>query len=165
MLSIIAKLTICCQFSMGDSFMNSDGEAFTKVVLAIFKVSGLLNTEGDRISEEFGLSSARWKIMGAIEKSDVRLTVPEIGREMGHSRQASQRIVDVMAKDGLIKFVDNPSHKRAKHVTLTAEGKRIYDFLDNKQALWAAKAAIELTREELDITFNTIQKMVKYFDM
>lgn len=144
--------------------MDSDGEVFTKVVLAIFKVSGLLNTEGDRMSEEFGLSSARWKIMGAIEKSDVRLTVPEIGRAMGQSRQASQRIVDVMAKDGLVEFIDNPSHKRAKHVTLTAEGKRIYDFLDNKQALWAAEAAIEFTREELDITFNTIQKMAEYFD-
>ncbi|MPW28264.1 MarR family transcriptional regulator [Agarivorans sp. B2Z047] len=144
--------------------MGSNGEIFTKIVLEIFKVSGLFNTEGDRMSEEFGLSSARWKIMGAIEKSDVRITVPEIGRAMGQSRQASQRIVDVMAKDGLIKFIDNPSHKRAKHVTLTGEGKRIYDLLDTKQALWAAEAATELTREELDITFNTIQKMAKYFD-
>jgi DNA-binding MarR family transcriptional regulator len=144
--------------------MNSDGEIFTKIVLEIFKVSGLFNTEGDRMSEEFGLSSARWKIMGAIEKSDVWLTVPEIGRAMGQSRQASQRIIDVMAKDGLVDFIDNPSHKRAKHVTLTEEGKRIYDLLDNKQATWAAKVATELSREELEVTFNTIQKMAKYFD-
>lgn len=144
--------------------MDTDGEIFTKIVLDIFKVSGLFNTEGDRMSEEFGLSSARWKIMGAIEKSDVRLTVPEIGRVMGQSRQASQRIVDVMAKDGLVDFIDNPSHKRAKHVTLTAEGKRIYNLLDNKQATWAAKVATELSREELEVTFNTIRKMAKYFD-
>lgn len=144
--------------------MDSDGEIFTKIVLEIFKVSGLFNTEGDRMSEEFGLSSARWKIMGAIEKSDVRLTVPEIGRAMGQSRQASQRIVDVMAKDGLVDLIDNPNHKRAKHVTLTAEGKRIYDLLYSKQATWSAKVAAELSREELEVTFNTIQKMAKYFD-
>ncbi|WP_087023160.1 MarR family winged helix-turn-helix transcriptional regulator [Thaumasiovibrio subtropicus] len=144
--------------------MDSDGEMFTKIVLGIFKVSGQLNTEGDRMSEEFGLSSARWKIMGAIEKSDVRLTVPEIGRAMGQSRQASQRIVDVMAKDGLVAFIDNPSHKRAKHITLTSEGKRIYDLLDSIQGTWATEAAAALTREELDITLRTLQKMAKYFD-
>ncbi|RDL42828.1 MarR family transcriptional regulator [Marinomonas piezotolerans] len=144
--------------------MDSDGAVFTKIVLAIFKVSGALNLEGDRMSEEFGLSSARWKIMGAIEKSDVLLTVPEIGRAMGQSRQASQRIVDVMAKDGLVKFIDNPNHKRAKHIALTVEGKRIYDLLDHRQALWATEVATKLTRDELDITYNTIQKMVKYFD-
>ncbi|MGR5559785.1 MarR family winged helix-turn-helix transcriptional regulator [Vibrio fortis] len=144
--------------------MDTDSEVFTKVVLEIFKVSGLLNTEGDRMSEEFGLSSARWKILGAIEKSEAPLTVPEIGRAMGQSRQASQRIVDVMVKDGMVIFIDNPSHKRAKHVILTEEGKRIYDLLDNKQAFWATKAANELSREELTITLHTIQKMAKYFD-
>lgn len=144
--------------------MDSDGEIFTKIVLETFKVSGLFNTEGDRMSEEFGLSSARWKIMGAIEKSDVRLTVPEIGRSMGQSRQASQRIVDVMAKDGLVDCIDNPNHKRAKHVILTEEGKRIYDLLDKKQATWASEVASKLSREEMDITLSTIQKVAKYFD-
>ncbi|WP_070963937.1 MarR family winged helix-turn-helix transcriptional regulator [Vibrio sonorensis] len=144
--------------------METNGEIFTKIVLETFKVSGLFNNEGDRMSEEFNLSSARWKILGAIEKSDELLTVPEIGRAMGQSRQASQRIVDVMSKDGLVEFIENPSHKRAKHVVLTKEGKRIYDLLDDKQALWAAKAAKELSREELDITLNTISKIARYFD-
>lgn len=144
--------------------MDSDGEIFTKIVLATFRVSGLLNAEGDHMSEQFGLSSARWKIMGAIEKSAEKLTVPEIGRAMGQSRQASQRIVDVMAKDGLVEFIDNPNHKRAKHVALTAEGKRIYDLLDDKQAIWAAQAAEGLSRQELETTLNTIHKITHYFE-
>uniref|UniRef100_UPI002634653B MarR family winged helix-turn-helix transcriptional regulator n=1 Tax=uncultured Amphritea sp. TaxID=981605 RepID=UPI002634653B len=87
--------------------MTTDGEVFTEIILEVFKVSGLLNIEGDKISEEFGLSSARWKVMGAIVKSNEPVTVSEIGRVMGQSRQATQRVVDVMAKDGLVEMLDN----------------------------------------------------------
>ncbi len=46
--------------------------------------SGLLNNEGDsKITEELRLSSARWKVMGAIEKSTDLVTVSQIGRIMG----------------------------------------------------------------------------------
>ncbi len=144
--------------------MDRDDEIFTKIVLATFRVSGLFNAEGDQMTEEFGLSSARWKIMGAIEKSEEKLTVPEIGRVMGQSRQASQRLVDVMANDGLVEYIENPSHKRAKHVLLTGEGKRIYTLLDEKQAVWAAAAASELSREELEVTLNSINKIAHYFE-
>ncbi len=37
-------------------------ETFTQIVLEIFKLHGLLNAEGDEITKEFGLSSARWKL-------------------------------------------------------------------------------------------------------
>ena len=74
------------------------GELFTQVVLEIFKLGGMLNAEGDKLTEEFGLSSARWKILGAIETSNSSITVPQIGRVMGQSRQAVQRLVDAMAQ-------------------------------------------------------------------
>lgn len=142
----------------------TNGELFTQIALDIFKVSGILNAEGDELSEEFGLSSARWKVMGAIEKSTMPLTVPEIGRAMGQSRQATQRLVDVMIKDGLLCWADNPNHKRAKFVNLTEEGHRIYNRLDDKQESWAEKAAQGLTTEELKQVLSTLRKVALHFD-
>ena len=79
---------------------NRNGELFTQLTLEIFRVSGMLNTEGDELTKEFGITSSRWKILGAAEMSEGPVTVPQIGRTMGQSRQAVQRLVDVMKKDG-----------------------------------------------------------------
>lgn len=142
---------------------KTNGEIFTQIVLEVFKVSGMLNAEGDALTKEFCLSSARWKVIGAIVKSNAALTVPQIGRTMGQSRQATQRIVDVMTKDGIVTLVDNPHHKKAKLVDLTEEGRRVYDQLDIKQLAWAAKGAEDITTNELETTLTTLQKMAHHF--
>lgn len=144
--------------------MDTNGEVFTKIVLEVFKVSGLLNTEGDQLTEEFGLSSARWKVMGAIVKANQPVTVSEISRVMGQSRQATQRVVDVMSKDRLVQLLDNPNHKKAKLVALTEAGTVVYEKLDRKQEQWAAIGAQNIDREELDSALSALHKMAKYLE-
>ena len=135
------------------------GELFTKVVLEIFKVGGVLNVEGDRLTKEFGLTSSRWKILGAVGMSQTPLTVPQIGRSMGQSRQAVQRLVDVMIKDGFLQLIDNPNHKRAKYIGVTPKDKEIYKQLDNKQIPWADQCSSELTKSELETTLDVLRKI------
>ena len=149
--------------------MDTNGEVFTKIALEIFKVSGLLNNEGDKITEEFGLSSARWKVMGAIEKSTDLVTVSQISRIMGQSRQATQRVVDVMVKDELVAWLDNPNHKKAKLVELTDKGKQTYNLLDKKQVVWAFNSIVNqgaegIDRDELDKALITLNKMAKFLE-
>lgn len=144
--------------------MDTNGEVFTKIALEIFKVSGLLNAEGDKLTEELGLSSARWKVMGAIEKSDDLVTVSQIARIMGQSRQATQRVTDIMVKDGLLTWLDNPNHKKAKLVNMTEKGKEAYSLLDKKQEEWAESGAEGIERDELDKALITLQKMATFLD-
>ena len=87
------------------------GQNFTEIVLEIFKVSGLLTTEGDQLTKSFGLSSARWKVLGALNMSKKPLTVSQISRIMGLTRQAVQRLADAMKEDGLLDYQTNPQHK------------------------------------------------------
>ncbi|MCX2761075.1 MarR family transcriptional regulator [Vibrio sp. Sgm 22] len=144
--------------------MDTNGEVFTKIALEIFKVSGLLNAEGDKLTEELGLSSARWKVMGAIEKSDDLVTVSQIARIMGQSRQATQRVTDIMVKDGLLTWLDNPNHKKAKLVNMTEKGKEAYALLDKKQEVWAENGAEGIERDELDKALITLKKMATFLD-
>lgn len=144
--------------------MDTNGEVFTKIALEIFKVSGLLNAEGDKLTEELGLSSARWKVMGAIEKSDDLVTVSQIARIMGQSRQATQRVTDIMVKDGLLTWLDNPNHKKAKLVNMTEKGKETYALLDKKQEVWAESGAEGIERDELDKALITLKKMATFLD-
>lgn len=141
-----------------------DVNLFTKIVLEIFKVSGLLTTEGDRLTENFGLSSARWKIMGAIARSNTPLTVSQIARMMGQARQSVQRLVDVMYKNGTLKFLDNPNHKRAKHVILTTKGRDIYTQLDEMWNPCACQYSESLKKEDLKATLSTLKKITGLLD-
>lgn len=147
-----------------EQFMKESPEdIFTKIVLEIFKVSGMLNSEGDMMAEEFGLSSARWKIMGAIAQADHLLTVSEIARTVGQSRQATQRLVDALKNGSLIELEENPNHKRAKFVILTKEGELVFWKLWHKQLPWAASGANALTKVELYSTLSAMKKLSTYF--
>ncbi len=140
------------------------GALFTEIVLETFKVSGLLTIEGDRLTAVHGLSSARWKILGALARSDTPQTVSQIARIMGQTRQSVQRLVDVMSKDEILGFLDNPHHKRAKLVVLTNKGKEIYTSLDAMWNPWASQYSKHINKAELETTLTTLKKIALQFE-
>ena len=135
------------------------GPLFTEVVLEIFKLGGLLVNAGDRMSSDYGISSARWKILGAIALAGSPQTVPQIARTMGLTRQAVQRLVDAMHHDGLLEFQINPGHKTAKLIKLTTRGAKIYSQLDKKQIKWANDCSTRLTQKELQTTLRVLNNI------
>ncbi len=142
---------------------TQEGHVFTEIVLEVFRLSGRLIAEGDKITEPYGLSSARWKILGSIARSDTPLTVSQIARVMGQTRQAVQRLVDIMQSNGLLAFLRNPEHKRAKLITLTDKGKGVYARLEEKQIPWANEQASRLNGDNLATTLATLKKISELF--
>lgn len=116
------------------------------------------------MTEKLGLTSARWKVIGAIALSNAGLTVPGIARVLGQSRQAVQRITDVMVKDGLLHYEANPKHKRSVLVTLSDEGTRVYNLLREVQDPWAIENTEDIPVEELDTSLRLVHRLIKKFD-
>jgi len=141
----------------------SKDQLYTEIVLEAFKFSGLLTAEGDRVTEKYGLSSARWKVIGALARAESPLTVPQIARTMGQTRQAVQRLVDIMNGDGLLSFQQNPEHKRAKLVVLTDDGYKVFKALGNDWKKLAAEYAASVSQEELQITLATLNRLSRQF--
>jgi len=137
---------------------------FLDLVLSLFRLNGLLIAEGDAMTEKLGLTSARWKVIGAIALSNAGLTVPGIARVLGQSRQAVQRITDVMVKDGLLNYDINPKHKRSVLVTLTNEGTQVYSLLREVQDPWAIEKTDDIPLEELDTSLRLVHRLIKKFD-
>jgi len=50
------------------------------------------------------------------------LTVPQIAQMRPTSRQRMQRLADELAGEALVKFIDNPKHRRSNLVQLTRKG-------------------------------------------
>ncbi len=137
---------------------------FLDLVLSIFRLNGLLIAEGDALTEKLGLTHARWKVIGAIALSNAGLTVPGVARVLGQSRQAVQRITDVMVEDGLLAYQRNPKHKRSVLITLTEEGNHVYNMLREQQDPWVMENTQEIPIEELDQTLRLIRRLINKFD-
>ena len=137
---------------------------FLDLVLSLFRLNGLLVAEGDRMAQALGLTSARWKVIGVIALSNSGVTVPGIARALGQSRQAVQRITDVMEQDGLLCYQRNPDHKRSALVCLTDIGQEAYSALRSVQDPWAIHSTEDVPLAELESALQLVRRLIIRFD-
>jgi DNA-binding MarR family transcriptional regulator len=124
------------------------GEALTDLMLDLFRATGLILTAGDRLVAPLGLTSARWRILGAIAGERPQ-PVAWLARDLGANRQNLQRIVNDLHADGLVAFETNPHHRRAQLVLLTDKGKRAFDAAMDLQAPWVNQLADGLSSRDV----------------
>ncbi len=148
-----------------DKFSHTpSGAAFTELLLEVFKLNGLLLTEGDKLTKPFGLTSARWKVLGAIAETNQPLTVPQIGRRMGLTRQNVQRLVDAMADEGSVEYQENQDHKRAKLICITKKGQQQLTAIMQKQFPWANRCAKGVKQSDLKQALNVLRTLVTHLE-
>jgi DNA-binding MarR family transcriptional regulator len=135
------------------------GEAATEVILSIFRANGLLIAGGDLLGSSEGLTSARWQVMGAIALADRPLTVPQIARRMGLTRQSVHATVKRLVADGLLELAPNADHRRSQLVSLTELGERRYAALDRRQAEWVNRLARGIGRSELEAAARVLDEL------
>lgn len=126
------------------------GEAVTDLVLDLFRLNNQLLSAGDRLVAPLGLTSARWQILGAIVAADYPQPVAWLARNLGAHRQNVQRIVNDLAKEGLVGFEANPHHRKAQLVVLTKKGKQTFDEAMRLQAPWSNSLADGLTVKDIE---------------
>jgi DNA-binding MarR family transcriptional regulator len=112
------------------------GAAVSELIVTVFRLNGRLLVGGDRLVASLGLTSARWQVLGAIALSPAPEPVARLARNMGLNRQGVQRIVGELVAEGFVELKDNPHHRSAKLVVMTANGVQAYDAALRAQAPW-----------------------------
>jgi DNA-binding MarR family transcriptional regulator len=135
------------------------GEAATEVILTTFRANGLLLGSGDLLAGKEGLTSARWQVLGAIALAERPLTVPQIARRMGLSRQSVHATVGRLAESGLVELVPNADHQRSQLVRLTELGRAKYRAMDGRQAAWVNRLTKGLRRSDLETTARVLGEL------
>src|SRR5947207_3121813 len=100
-----------------------EGEKATEVILSVFRANGLLLAAGDLLAAGHGLTSARWQVLGAIALAQRPLTVPQIARRMGLTRQSVHTTVNRLVADGMVELIANADHRRSQLARLTELGR------------------------------------------
>jgi DNA-binding MarR family transcriptional regulator len=91
------------------------------IVADVFELAGRFREQGETIAKAVGQTQARWQVISAASADP--LTVPQIARRLGVSRQSVQRIADLLVEEDWACFEPNPDHKGSPHLVLSVAGR------------------------------------------
>lgn len=149
---------------MPDVPADSKGQALTDLILTVFRTNNLLLLWGDRLVSSFGLTSARWQILGAIVHAERSQPVAWLARDLGANRQNVQRIVNDLHHEGLVVFAPNPHHRRAHLVVLTEKGREIYDAAIEAYTPRVNALANDLNSDDVHVACNLVTTLRFYIE-
>jgi DNA-binding MarR family transcriptional regulator len=136
-----------------------EGAKVSEIILSTFRFYGLLYAAGDVLTASEGLSSARWQVLGAIFHAERPLTVPQIARRMGLTRQTVHVTVRRLVDDGLLELAPNEDHSRSHLVRFTELGAEKILAMDVRQAAFANKLGEGIDDESLDAALRVIEEL------
>ena len=142
----------------GDS-RTAAGEAFSEFVVHVFRLDGLLTAAGDALAAPVGQTSARWRVLAAVDPTP--RTVAQIARAWGLARQSVQRVADVLERDRLVTYEDNPEHRRAKLLRLTPHGHSVLRELQAAQSEWANALGQQVGATELQTANQLLARILQ----
>jgi DNA-binding MarR family transcriptional regulator len=138
---------------------TAEGDAATAIVLEIFRVNGLLLAAGNRLAAQEGLTAARWQVLAAVALAGRPLTVPQIARRMGLTRQAVQESVNRLLAEALAETRDTLDHRRPPLIGLSELGSQKYAVVDRRQARWINKLSIGLNITDLAAAARMLREL------
>ena len=138
---------------------TSAGDALSGIVIQIFQLNGLLTAIGDAMAKPAGQSTARWQVLAAIERDPA--TVAQIARALRLTRQSVQRVADILAREGLAAYEDNPGHRRAKLLRLTPSGQRALEIIQKAQRGWADEVGAAVGEKDLREASAVLDRLMR----
>ena len=123
--------------------------ALTDLIRTILRMNPVVQRSGSQLMEGTGLSNARWQMLSELHSFAERVTVSQLARHMGLTRQAVQRLADEMADEGIVEFVPNPNDQRAMHVAMTEIGETTYRDSLEREWQWTNTIAEGLDPTEI----------------
>lgn len=134
-------------------------QALALLVADVYELAGALRRSGDALAGRVEQSQARWQVLSVLDEGE--WTVSSVAHRLGVSRQAVQRVADVLAGEGLVRFADNPAHRRSPLVELTRAGRTTLEHITESSHAWRARLAAHFSAQELEGTRATLRKLLK----
>ncbi|GAA2136226.1 MarR family winged helix-turn-helix transcriptional regulator [Glycomyces algeriensis] len=132
-------------------------ELLSGMALAVFKLNGQFLEIAEGLARPVGLTAAHWQVLGAVLKTP--LPVAGIAREMGITRQSVQRIADILAENGMVEYLPNPAHRRAKLVAPTEQGLAAVQQIGPAHAAFADRMCEALGDEQAAGIYRRLREL------
>lgn len=134
-----------------------EGDALTELVLQVVQLSTAFTAIGETLAHAAGQTLARWVVLDAA--ADAPATVAQIARMRGFARQSVQRIADLLVRDGLAVYRENPDHRRAKLLRPTVAGMDALVVISRAQQAWGDAVGTAVGGKDLRAAQTTLARI------
>ncbi|MGB7859455.1 MAG: MarR family transcriptional regulator [Acidimicrobiia bacterium] len=117
------------------------------IAKTVYRLNGHVLSIAEDLAEPVGLTGAWWQVLASVLRDP--MSVADISRFIGNSRQAVQRIADRLVDEGLVEFQDNPAHARSKLLTPTESGRSAVRAIAPAHLELADRLSTEYGKEKL----------------
>jgi DNA-binding MarR family transcriptional regulator len=143
--------------SPGPGERTPAGDVLTSLILPVIQLRALFTRAGERIARAGGQTLARWLVLETVHSAP--MTVAQVARALGLTRQSVQRIADLLERDGFTEYVENPEHQRSKLIRLTASGRNRVRRIQAAQSEWANRLGAEIGEADLRRASRTLDRL------
>ncbi len=107
-----------------------------------------LRTLADDLHADIGVNPSMRAVMEVLNGSG-KMTVPEIARQRGVSRQHVQTVMNSLESEGYVEPFDNPAHRRSPLFGLTAAGKSVFEEMARREVVPLQRLAAAIPEETI----------------
>ena len=122
-----------------------------------------LGAVAKQVHRQGELSGGRRGILKDLERLGPQ-TVPQMARARPVSRQHIQTIVNQLADEGYVEFIENPAHKRSRLVGLTYKGKDLIDEMDQREGKLLSGLNIGIAEEDMRTASAVLRALREFFE-
>lgn len=108
-------------------------EINNRLFFRLFQVANTLHTKGSQAVEQFGMTTQRWSVLGALSRPNVTggMSIGDLSRFLLMSRQNLTGLLSRLERDGLIERVTCEDDRRSRKVKLSAQGEVLWQQLQD----------------------------------
>ncbi len=122
-----------------------------------------LKVVADEVHHQGEMSGGLRSILRSLSKRG-ELTVPQMARERAVSRQSVQILINQLADQGFVEFVENPAHKRSAFVRLTPQGKKAVESMNRREEKLLSKSGVGATDKKMREAAETLRQVCSFFE-
>lgn len=129
--------------------------ALTGAIRLVFnRLKGL----GDELHRDLEVTTAMRAVMETLAGQGA-MTVPQIAKLKGVTRQHIQLLADALVGAGLATVKDNPAHRRSSLIALTDKGKRLFARMGAREAPIIEEIAAAFDAQELERATHVLHRL------
>lgn len=135
------------------------GQILTDLIIPVIRLEAHFSRAGEAIAATAGQTLARWLTLEMVAARPA--TVAQVARNLGLTRQSVQRVADLLERDGLTEYVDNPAHQTSKLVRLTPRGRNTLRSIQVAQRAWAGSVGATIGESNLRHASRVVEQLTR----
>ncbi len=143
--------------------MTTKSKTLTQLIREVRTCFNQLRSMVEDLNADLDVNPSMRSIMESLSQNEP-LTVPDLAKERGTSRQHVQKVVNGLLEQGFVHKKENPEHKRSILYLLTPEGKKVFAEIRQREAAPLRALSECLSQKDIEAATKVLASMNHQLD-